>query len=89
MDHLDRLVRIAGKERVGLGLDFCYYLLEHKSPVERSALRKGASLSVQGLERDADVRKIPALLSERGYAPDTIDMIMGENFLRVFRAAVD
>ena len=87
MDHLDRLVRIAGKERVGLGLDFCYYLLEHKSPVERSALRKGASLSVQGLERDADVRKIPALLAERGYAPDTIDMIMGENFLRVFRAA--
>ena len=83
MDHLDRLVRIAGKERVGLGLDFCYYLLEHKSPVERSALRKGASLSVQGLERDADVRKIPALLAERGYAPDTIDMIMGENFLRV------
>ena len=86
MDHLDRLVRIAGKERVGLGLDFCYYLLEHKSPVERSALRKGASLSVQGLERDADVRKIPALLAERGYAPDTIDMIMGENFLRVFQA---
>ncbi len=89
MDHLDRLVRIAGKERVGLGLDFCYYLLEHKSPVERSALRKGAYLSVRGLERDADVRKIPALLAERGYAPDTIDMIMGENFLRVFRAAAE
>jgi membrane dipeptidase len=87
MDHLDRLIRIAGREHVGLGLDFCYYLLAHKSPVERSAMRPGAYLSVEGLERDADVPKIPRLLSERGYPPDTIDMIMGENFLRVFRAA--
>ena len=87
LDHLDRLVRIAGREHVGLGLDFCYYLLEHKNPIARSALRQGAYLSVAGLERDADVRKIPALLAERGHAPDTIDMIMGENFLRVLRAA--
>jgi membrane dipeptidase len=85
MDHLDHLVRIAGVEHVGLGLDFCYYLLDHKSPVERASLRKGASLSVTGLDRDADVPKIPALLAERGYAPEAIDGIMGENFLRVFR----
>ncbi len=89
MEHLDRLIRIAGREHVGLGLDFCYYLLEHKSPVERSAMRKGAYLSVEGLERDADVPKIPRLLAERGHKPDTIDMIMGENFLRVFRAVVE
>jgi membrane dipeptidase len=86
LDHLDRLVQLAGREHVGLGLDFCYYLLEHKTPVERSALRQGAYLSVAGLENDADVRRLPALLGERGYPPDTIDMIMGENFLRVFRA---
>jgi membrane dipeptidase len=87
LDHLDRLVTIAGKEHVGLGLDFCHYLLEHKSPVERSGLRQGAYLSVDGLESDADVPKIPGMLAERGYSPDTIDMIMGENFLRVFKAA--
>lgn len=86
LDHLDRLVRIAGIERVGLGLDFCYYLLEHKSPVERSALRRGAYLSVEGLEREADLPKLPGLLARRGYTPDAIDRIMGENFLRVFRA---
>jgi microsomal dipeptidase-like Zn-dependent dipeptidase len=28
------------------------------------------------------------MLAARGYPPDTIDMIMGENFLRVFRAVV-
>ena len=88
LDHVDRLVKIAGTERVGLGLDFCHYLLEHKSPVERSGLRKGAFLSVEGLESDQDVPKIPRMLAERGYSPDAIDMIMGENFLRVFKAAV-
>jgi membrane dipeptidase len=87
LDHLDRLVRIAGTAHVGLGLDFCYYLLEHKGSVERSGLRKGAYLSVEGLAGDHDVPKIPRMLAERGYAPDAIDMIMGENFLRVFKAA--
>jgi membrane dipeptidase len=88
LDHLDRLVAIAGREHVGLGLDFCAYLLEHTSPVERSGMRKGAFLSVEGLAGDPDVPKIPTLLAERGYPPDTIDLIMGENFLRVFRTVL-
>ena len=86
LEHLDRLVKIAGKEHVGLGLDFCSYLLEHKSPVERSGMRPRAYLSVDGLAGDHDVPKIPALLAERGYPPEAIDLIMGENFLRVFKA---
>ena len=86
MDHVDRLVKIAGREHVGLGLDFCYYLLEHKSPMERSGMRPGAYLSVDGLAGDHDVPKISVLLAERGYSPDTIDLIMGENILRVFKA---
>ena len=88
LDHVDRLVAIAGREHVGLGLDFCAYLLEHTSPVERSGMRKGAFLSVDGLAGDADVPKLPAQLAQRGYPPDTIDMIMGENFLRVFRTVL-
>jgi membrane dipeptidase len=84
LDHVDHLVKIAGREHVGLGLDFCHYLLDHKSPVERSGMRKGACLSVDGLASDRDVRKIPQLLAQRGHPPDTIDMIMGENLLRVF-----
>jgi membrane dipeptidase len=88
IDHVHHIVKIAGREHVGLGLDFCHYLLEHKGAVERSGMRKGACLSVDGLDSDADVPKIPSLLAERGYPPDTIDMIMGENFLRVFRAVL-
>jgi membrane dipeptidase len=85
MDHVDHLVKVAGREHVGLGLDFCAYLLEHKSPVERAGMRPGAYLSVDGLADDRDVPRIPTLLSERGYPPETIDLIMGGNFLRVFK----
>jgi membrane dipeptidase len=88
MDHVDHLVKVAGREHVGLGLDFCYYLLEHKSPVERSGMCPGAYLSVDGLSGDQDVPKIPAILAERGYPAETIDLIMGGNFLRVFKAVL-
>jgi membrane dipeptidase len=88
IDHVDHLVEVAGREHVGLGLDFCAYLLEHKSPVERSGMRPGAYLSVDGLGGDQDVPKIPALLAERGYPAETIDLIMGGNFLRVFEAVL-
>jgi len=88
IDHIDHLVRVAGCEHVGLGLDFCEYLLQHKSPVERSTMRAGAYLSVDGLAGDRDVPKIPALLAERGYPADTIELIMGGNFLRVFKAVL-
>ena len=40
-----------------------------------------------GLGLDHDIPRISGMPAERGYAPDAIDMIMGENFLRVFRAA--
>ncbi len=88
IDHVDHLVKVAGREHVGLGLDFCYYLLEHKSPVERSGMRPGAYLSVDGLGGDQDVPKIPALLADRGHPAETIELIMGENFLRVFKAVL-
>jgi membrane dipeptidase len=88
VDHIHHLVKVAGREHVGLGLDFCSYLLDHKSPVERSGMRPRAYLSVEGLAGDRDVPKIPATLAERGYSSDTIDLIMGENFLRVLKAVL-
>jgi microsomal dipeptidase-like Zn-dependent dipeptidase len=48
-------------------------------------MRKGAYLSVDGLSGDQDVPKIPGILAERGYPPDTIDLVMGGNCLRVFK----
>jgi microsomal dipeptidase-like Zn-dependent dipeptidase len=52
-------------------------------------MRKGAFLSVDGLSCDQDVPKLPGILAERGYPHDTIDLIMGENCLRVFKDALN
>jgi len=49
-------------------------------------LRPGAYLSVDGLAGDRDVPKISATVAERGYPAETIDLILGENFPRVFRS---
>lgn len=88
VDHIEHLVKVAGREHVGLGLDFCDYLLQYRSPAEKAHLRPRGYQPVDGLGGDRDVPKIPLLLAERGYPPDTIDLIMGENFLRVFKAVL-
>jgi membrane dipeptidase len=88
LDHLDHLVQVAGKEHVGLGLDFCQYLLQHKTDVEKAHLRPRGYLPVAGLDSDRDVPKIPKLLADRGYSSDTVEMILGGNFLRVFKAVL-
>ena len=88
MDHLDHLVKVAGREHVGLGLDFCDYLLQYRTELEKARMRPRRMRPVEGLSGDRDVPKIPAILAERGYPTETIDLIMGENFLRVFRTVL-
>jgi len=88
MDHLEHLIKVAGREHVGLGLDFCDYLLQYRTELEKAHLRPRWLKPVDGLSGDRDVPKIPAILAERGYPTDTIEQIMGENFLRVFRAVL-
>ncbi|HWT80473.1 MAG TPA: membrane dipeptidase, partial [Candidatus Methylomirabilis sp.] len=85
MDHLDHLIKVAGREHVGLGLDFCDYLLQYRTELERARMPPRRMRPVEGLSGDRDVPKIPAILAERGYPPETIDLIMGENFMRVFK----
>jgi membrane dipeptidase len=88
MDHLDHLVKVAGREHVGLGLDFCDYLLQYRTELEKARMRPRRMRPVEGLGGDRDVPKIPAILAERGYPPEAVDLIMGENFLRVFKTVL-
>lgn len=70
IDHIDHMVSVMGVEHVGLGSDFDGFMGD-PAPV--------------GLE---DVTRLPALtqkLLERGYAPDDVRRILGENWLRVLR----
>jgi len=48
----------------------------------------GAEAAPEGIETVADLHKIAEVLAERGYTGADVDGVMGENWLRVLRAAL-
>jgi membrane dipeptidase len=74
LDHLDHICQLAGNTRhVGIGTDLDGAFGKEQSPYD--------------LETIADLQKIPALLTKRGYAPADIEAIMHGNWLRFLRKA--
>jgi membrane dipeptidase len=74
IDHLDHICQLAGNcLHVGIGTDLDGAFGKEQSPYD--------------LETIADLQKIPALLSKRGYAPADIQQIMHGNWLRFLRQA--
>jgi membrane dipeptidase len=69
IDHIDHIAKVAGIDHVGLGSDFDG--INGQLP--------------QGIDSAADLPKITAALSERGYSAEDIRKILGGNLLRVFR----
>jgi len=85
LNHIDHLVKVGGIEHVGLGLDFADYLLQHLSPGERAGADPDGVKPVDGLPGDEDISRIAERLAGRGYSASDIDLVMGENFARVFK----
>jgi membrane dipeptidase len=74
IDHLDHICQLAGNcLHVGIGTDLDGAFGKEQSPYD--------------LETIADLQKIPALLSKRGYASADIQQIMHGNWLRFLRQA--
>jgi membrane dipeptidase len=72
IDHLDHICQLAGNAlHVGIGTDLDGAFGKEQSPYD--------------LETIADLQKIPALLSQRGYAQADIENIMFGNWLRFLR----
>ena len=70
LDHIDRVVALAGIDHVGLGSDFDGV---------------GDTLPI-GLKDVSDYPNLVEGLLERGYAADAIAQILGGNLMRVWRA---
>jgi membrane dipeptidase len=69
IDQIDHIAKVAGIDHVGLGSDF-----------------DGVSGALpQGMDSVADLPKITQALLDRGYKPEDIKKILGDNVLRVFR----
>jgi membrane dipeptidase len=84
LKHIDHLVKVGGIEHTGLGPDFADYLLKYMTEGERARLPLDGIKPVRGFAGDEDFPKVAEKLAGRGYSENDIDLIMGENFVRVF-----
>ena len=73
LDHIDRMVQVAGIDHVGLGSDLD---VPHLSTPD-------------GFDDVTHFPRITEVLVERGYSAGDIEKILGENFLRVLDAVTE
>lgn len=85
VDHLDHIVKVGGIEHAGLGPDFADYLLVYMTEVDKASMPIDGIMPVRGLPGDEAFPKFAEELARRGYKAREIDLIMGENFGRVFK----
>jgi len=72
VDHIDHICQLAGNaNHVGIGTDLDGAFGTEQTPLD--------------LDTIADLTKVPALLSDRGYSPDEIAGILSGNFIRFIR----
>lgn len=81
MNHIDHLVKLAGIEHVGLGLDLCEDFMKYVSPDDLANMPRRPFDVVSGHQ------SIPLLvegLMKRGYSEAELKALMGKNFQRIF-----
>jgi len=86
VDHVEHAVDVAGVEHVGLGFDYYEYVLQYLSESERARLPDHRR--IEGLEDDRSVGNLAPALLERGFSRREVELLYGENFLRVFEAVL-
>jgi membrane dipeptidase len=85
VDHIEHIVKVGGIEHAGLGPDFADYLLVYMTEVDKASMPLDGIKPVRGLPGDEAFSKFSEELAKRGYKAREIDLIMGENFARVFK----
>lgn len=88
VDHIDRVVELAGPKHVGIGSDIfeAHTKLSWESQSKRMYRSQWVfeTLWAQGFERVADFPEVTRGLVSRGYSDDDIASMLGGNWLRVF-----
>jgi membrane dipeptidase len=99
--HIAYIAELVGSEHVGIGMDYSSSISPYSTVEEQQITYEGAFASGQWREGDfppppwrcapeietpAGMRNLTAALLRHGFSYDEVRGIMGENFLRVFRA---
>lgn len=82
IDHIDHIVKVVGAKHVGLGFDFCDRLFQNSSP---ESVGKLPRKSFDVMKHHGQLNEFTDILLRRGYKENEIKLILGENFLRVFK----
>jgi membrane dipeptidase len=91
IDHIEHVAEVAGIDHVGLGPDFIKQWMDEVYPQYDEFIQlDGVDLKaeVPGLSHTRDLPKVTAKLLERGWSDEDVRKVLGENWLRVFRAAL-
>lgn len=87
VDHIDRVAEVAGIEHVGLGPDFIQEYTRHRFGSDPDLRIEGLPVhwSITGLERSEHLPHLTECMVSRGWTETDVRLVLGENFLRVFR----
>ena len=87
VDHVERIVEVAGIEHVGLGPDFVKEYFETLWPGEELYMGLDVRLVPEGTSGSSrDLPLVTDALVARGFSEDDVEKVLGENFMRLFRS---
>jgi len=86
LNHVDHIVKLGGIRNVGLGFDFTDYTFKYYMYTAEDVQEQlPNAAAVKGLTKDEEVPNVTEGLLKRGYSDEEIELILGKNFLRVFK----
>jgi membrane dipeptidase len=89
IDHIEHVIKIAGIDHVGLGLDFFEFIYNAMPAEERRRLDALATVCfVPDLRDHSHTRNLTRRLIERGFSDADIEKILYRNVMRVIKAVM-
>lgn len=87
IDHYEHIVETVGVEHVGVGPDFISDIYEDLYPpqADLGTAELDTRINIPGLHASRHLPNLTAGFLRRGFSESDIRLILGENFLRVFR----
>jgi membrane dipeptidase len=87
VDHYEHLVEVVGVEHVGVGPDFIADIYDDLFPAHADLTSEGLDtrLNIEGLHASRQLPNLTGALLRRGFSEPHVRLILGENYLRVFR----
>ena len=90
VDHYEHLVEVVGIEHIGVGPDFIADIFDDLYPTHADLSTEGLDprLNVEDLHASRHLPNLTAALLRRGFTERDVRLILGENYLRVFREVI-